>query len=349
MNNAYIKSRHFSLKQFLITFLVFGILTTGQMMILQDYLAIESIPVGFVFGITGYWLVVTIVFCLLTHVQIRLRFEKPMQMLGAAAKSVASGDFSVSLKPLHRDNKRDYMDAMFEDFNKMVEELGSIETLKTDFIADVSHELKTPLAVIQNYATALKDENATDESRRFYVDTITDSSLKLGDLISNILRINKLENQKIRLEYTTYDLSRQLSDCLIAFENRWEEKQLELNIDIPDRCLIHSDMNMLELVWNNLLTNAIKFSDKGGKLFVRQFEDDQAIIVSIQDCGCGIEANKIEHIFEKFYQGERSRHQEGNGLGLALTLKIIDLLGGQILVDSKINVGSTFTVRKPKT
>lgn len=315
MSNQYIKSRHFSLTQFVFTFLVLGTLTSGQMLILAEYLHIESLPNEFIFGITGYWLIITAIFCLITHIQIRTRFEKPMQMLGKAARAVASGDFSVCLQPLHRADKRDYIDAMFEDFNKMVEELGSIETLKSDFIADVSHEIKTPLAIIQNYASALKDESINDEDKKQYVDTITDSSLKLGNLISNILKINKLENQKIMLEFTTYNLSRQLSDCLVAYENLWEEKHLKLILEIPDRCMIHCDLSMLELVWNNLLSNAIKFSKPNGTLILKEVEDNQSIMVSIQDHGCGIERNKIERIFDKFYQGEPSHHQEGNGLG----------------------------------
>ena len=277
----------------------------------------------------------------------RSTYEKPLKQIARAARQVAGGDFSVYVPPIHTPDKQDYMDDLILDFNKMVAELGSIETLKTDFFSNVSHEIKTPLAVIQNSADMLKSPTLSEGERGEYVDTIARASRRLTDLISNILKLNKLEKQNIQPIPEPYDLCEQLADCALLFEDRWEEKGIEFEADMEDQAVIEADASLLELVWNNLLSNAIKFTEPGGTVALRQISTAEGVEVTVSDTGCGMDAKTLEHIFDKFYQGDTSHSTEGNGLGLALVLRILRMVGGDISVSSTLGEGSAFTVKIP--
>jgi signal transduction histidine kinase len=273
-------------------------------------------------------------------------WSRPMRMLSEAASKIAKGDFTVRIAPLRNDEKKDYVEVMFDDFNTMVQELQSIEIMKNDFIANVSHEIKTPLSVIQGYAAALQRENLTAEDRREYTGTILDATQKLTELVANILKLNKLENQEILSEARPYDLGEQLRRCALAFEEQWERKNISFDAGLEE-VDVRYDENMLEIVWNNLLSNAIKFTDSGGSIYIRlktYYSNDHFARISVSDTGCGMNEETQKHIFDKFYQGDSSHSQEGNGLGLAMVKRIVSLLGGTIAVESQPGQGSVFTV-----
>lgn len=285
------------------------------------------------------------VFTLIDGIRRKLTVERPVMRILGATHALTQGDFSVRIQPFHGFDSTNEIDAIIEDFNKMAEELSGIETLRTDFIASVSHELKTPLAVIQNYATMLQTPNLPEEKRLEYAKTVTDASRRLSGLITNILKLNKLENQKIFSEAKEFDLSEQLCECLLGFEDAWEKKGMELETAIADGVKIMADEALLSLVWNNLFSNAVKFTGQSGKITVSLEEESDFAVVRVSDTGCGMSAETGAHIFEKFYQGDSSHATQGNGLGLSLVKRVVDILGGEILVNSTLGKGSAFTVK----
>ncbi len=294
-----------------------------------------------------YWGMIAAGLTLYARREMRRTYEEPMHMLAEAAKKVAGGDFSVYVPTPHTADKLDYLDIMILDFNKMVEELGSVETLKTDFISNVSHEMKTPLAVIRNYAELLQKEQLSETQRKEYAKSAENASVRLSDLIGNILKLNKLENQSIMPDIEDYDVCRQLCECILQMEEIWDEKEIELETDIEDAAMIRADASLMELVWNNLLSNAVKFTEPGGRVAIWQTSDEKQIRISISDTGCGMSRESMEHIFDKFYQGDTSHAKEGNGLGLALAYRVLELMDGGIQVVSEEGKGSTFTVVLP--
>ena len=296
-----------------------------------------------------YWGAVAAGLTLFTRRQIRITYEEPLHKLGEATKKVANGDFSVFVPAFNTPDKLDYLDVMIMDFNKMVEELGSIETLKTDFFSNVSHEFKTPLAVIQSNAELLDMENLSKEQRRECTETILHATKRLSNLIMNMLKLNKLEKQTIKPMPQTYDLCAQLCQCALQFEDRWEQKEIDFIAELEDRVMIRADEGLLELVWTNLLSNAIKFTPAGGTVTLSQTSDDREITVSVSDTGCGMSEETRKHIFDKFYQGDPSHSTEGNGLGLALVQRILQMSEASISVESREGKGSIFTVRLPKS
>lgn len=274
-----------------------------------------------------------------------LTIERPIKRIAEGAEKIMEGDFSTRIRSVKGLDSVDGFNEIIDCFNRMAEELGGMETLRTDFISNVSHELKTPLAVIQNYGTMLQQPGLKEEERSEYAKSITNASRRLADMISNILKLNKLENQQIYPAKQRYDLGEQLCECLLGFEDAWESKNLEIETEIEDGVEVESDPELLSLVWNNLFSNAIKFTEAGGTVSLNLHTEDHYAVVSVRDTGCGISPEVGAHIFEKFYQGDTSHATQGNGLGLALVKRVVDIVGGEIDVASQLGVGSTFTVK----
>lgn len=316
------------------------------LIVLMNALALNSVIQTFI--PTIYWSAVAIGLTFFTRKKIKDTYEAPLHRLAEATEQVAGGDFSVYVSTVHTSDKLDYLDAMILDFNKMVEELGSVETLKTDFVSNVSHEMKTPIAIIKNYAELLQMKNVSEEEKLEYADNIREAAGKLSALISNILKLNKLENQRIDPEIESYDLCGQLEECILQYEELWDEKELELEVDMEEGAVVQADPSLMELVWNNLISNAIKFTEAGGKVTICQTGTSDYLEVSVSDTGCGMSRESVRHIFDKFYQGDTSHSQEGNGLGLALVRRILYLMNGEIQVISEKGKGSTFIVKLPR-
>ena len=312
--------------------------------LVYDYIRERTDNVSFIAILILVEIIIIATLCtIFDWVRRKLTVEKPTNKILKATEKIAEGDFSSKLEITHEYSKYNQYDLIMENINKMAMELQKNEVLKTDFISNVSHEIKTPLAVIQNYSMLIQDDNLDSETRKSYAKTLISASKRITDLITNILKLNKLENQQLQEKYEAFNLTEALSDCVVEFETIIEKKNLELNCDFDD-VFIFSSKSLLEIVWNNLISNAIKFTPENGKIdiFLKRLENNVEIKVS--DTGCGMSSETGMRIFEKFYQGDTSHSTQGNGLGLALVKKVIDILGGEISVQSEINKGSTFTI-----
>ena len=292
----------------------------------------------------GNVLLITLLFGTIDYIRRKVTVDRPVQKITEAAKKITHGDFSARVESIHGAGTEGF-NQIGHAINKMAEELSGIETLRTDFIANVSHELKTPLAVMGNYASMIQRPEISEAERKEYANAISDASRQMSQLITNILKLNKLENQSIFPKTEEFDLSAQLCQCLLQFEDICEQKQLTIETDITDSVHICSDPELLSLVWNNLISNAVKFTPSGGTIGVSLKTDGEYVVVSVSDTGCGMKPETGKHIFEKFYQGDTSHAMQGNGLGLALVKRVVDIFSGKICVHSIYGEGSTFTVR----
>ena len=293
----------------------------------------------------GNVLLITFISASIDYVRRKLMVDKPVKQIMDALNKVMQGDFTVRIAPVKEFAGETGFNEIIKAINAMTAELQGTETLRTDFIANVSHELKTPLAVMGNYATMLQQPGISEAERMEYAKSISMAARRLAALITNILKLNKLENQQIFPQPQEFDLGEQLCQCMLAFENAWEKKNLEIETDIPDDVRIKSDPELLSLVWNNLISNAVKFTPEGGCIGVAVKTEEQAVTVSVSDTGCGNDPETGKHIFEKFYQGDTSHATQGNGLGLALVKRVMDILSGEITVRSTPGQGSTFVVK----
>ena len=327
-------------KSAIIIFIIIFLVTMVQTLILATFM--NQLPV-LISVLVNYLLCACIMFFVIFMIFWRYKISRPIKKLAKAARSVAKGDFSVQIESERKDGKKNEIDVLIDDFNKMTRELAGNEMLKSDFIANVSHEIKTPLSIIGSYTKALRDDKVQEDQRLQYMDTVIMATQNLNDMITNILKLNKLENQQIFANPQTYQLGEQLRSCALSFMNRWQEKNIDFEIDVADVAVCY-DANLLELIWNNLLSNAIKFTGEGGKISLTSKVDGEFVNVSFKDNGCGMDKATQERIFEKFYQADTSHASQGNGLGLALVKRVTDIVGGTITVNSEPQEGSEFIV-----
>ncbi len=306
----------------------------------------ELLPLAAAVGI--YVIAASVILSIVFVMWRRSFVQRKIDVLGDAARRVAAGDYSVRIPPQRRDGQKDEFEVLYEDFNTMAEKLSGKTILREDFLSNISHEFRTPLSVINNYITILQTDTLTPEQREEYMERIRLSSDKLSEMVGSVLQISRLENNKIAASFEMYDLSEQLVQTVLDHDQELNEKNIDLKTDFSDGILVMSDEGLLRLVWNNLLSNSIKFTPEGGiiRLSIRERKDKT--LVSVRDTGCGFSAEDRKRIFEKFYQADCSHTTKGNGLGLALVKDICALLGCGIDARSVPEKGSAFTVSIPR-
>jgi signal transduction histidine kinase len=331
---------HFMFLVFFITFAVSLIMCCMAMLANRlGFLPSEGKTVLFVSGMV-------VVACLLLSLLLTLVANRlvlvPMHNIISAIEEVGRGNFDVRILS---DDKRE-IGSLARSLNRMIESLGSLETMRSDFIANVSHEFKTPIASIQGCAALLQDEALTPDERRQYTELIYNSAKRLSVLSTNILELSKLEHGEVEVRRDTFKLDEHLRQALLILQSDWQAKDIELDLDLPEVQYYGSD-ELLMQVWLNLLGNAIKFSEQGGTVHVTLEKLSSAVAVTVRDEGVGIEQAEQRLIFDKFYQADTSHKTEGNGLGLAMVRQIVTLLGADIEVVSAPGEGAAFTVVLP--
>jgi len=334
------------LYKFIVFFLLISFVVSCSFFLFLHFLHFSQEEIQAAAPVTfGNVLLITLLFWILDTIRIHFFQDRPLQKIKEGLEKLTNGDFNTRIEPVSLlSGMADYNEIIIY-INKMAEELSGVETLRTDFVSNVSHEMKTPLAVMQNYAELLQCQDITCEERTEYAAAISDAARRLTELITNILKLNKLENQQIYSDIKIFNLSEQLCGCLLDFENIWEKKSIQIEADLDETVLISGDADLWSLVWHNLLSNAVKFTEEGGTVGVSMRKEQEYVTVSVSDTGCGIAPETGKHIFDKFYQGDTSHAVSGNGLGLALVRRIIDITNSEISVQSEIGKGSTFTVR----
>jgi len=325
-----------------------GIIPQATMITSIDgvYVEIDSFSSENFYWMVSFVIIVAFIVCIIIGTIITgfvgRTILQPIHDLSKATSEVARGNFSVRV----REPSDNEYGTLARNFNKMAQELSGIETLRGDFISNVSHEFKTPLASIQGFAKLLQDESLSPEDKREYTQIIIDETSRLTKLSSNILRLTKLENQTTIGKKNRFSIDEQIRKIILMLEPEWSKKNIDLDIDLEDVFYVGNE-ELMGQVWQNVINNAIKFTPVGGEIRVRLFRSDNGIVVKISDNGPSIPADKIEKIFEKFYQADHSRATEGNGLGLALVKRIIDLSGGHISVENLYEGGVCFNVELP--
>ncbi len=268
------------------------------------------------------------------------KFISPMIKIALALNLVADGDFSVTINEKFRTRE---VAEMARSFNIMTSELRNTEIIHNDFITNVSHEFKTPLSAIEGYAELLQNEKLSSEKRDAYADKIIFNTKRLSALTDNVLLLSKLDNQEIIIQRTIFPLDEQIRQIVLLFENEWTNKNIEMDIQL-DELSYCGNVDLLSHVWQNLIGNAVKFTVPDGKIKIKLKKETGEIKFIIKDNGPGISEKTKARIFEKFYQGDTSHAAKGNGLGLSLAKKIVDLHEGKIEVESEPGEGTTFIV-----
>lgn len=334
------------LQVFMLFFCVIAFVITCSFLLFGSYVELSEEDVRIFAPIVfGNIFVLALLFAVFDYIRRKITVYRPAEEILRVLEKLKSGDFAAKISVPFIINKENRFRDIAENINHLSDELAGIETLRTDFIANVSHEMKTPLAVIRNYGTLLQTPDLSDEMRIEYAKAVTDGSGRLSDLMTNILKLSRLENQQIYPEVKQYDLGEQLCECLLGYESVWERSEIGIETDIAENVIVKADAELLSIVWNNLFSNAFKFTPSGGKVTVTLTAGEYCATVRVADTGCGMTPEVGAHIFEKFYQGDTSHATKGNGLGLALVKRIMDITESEISVSSTPGVGSMFMVQ----
>lgn len=320
-----------------------GLLTGFIMICIKRCLHFLSpLQMPFVFLIVG--LVVSVIIGTCISAAVASKIVRPVREVKKAMHRVEKGDFSQRLEVTGFNGE---IDELIESYNKMAQELGGIEMFRENFINSFSHEFKTPIVSIQGFAKQLKKENLSEEKKQEYIDIIISESKRLTNLSSNILMLSKLENQQIITDKTSFSLDEQIRNCILLLEKQWTAKDISFDIDMQE-IQYTTNAEMLSQVWVNIIGNAIKFSPEGSSIRIKLFKEGDVITAEITDRGIGMDQQTISHIFERFYQGDRAHASEGNGLGLPLVKRIVELCNGNIRVESQYGKGTNFIVTLPQ-
>lgn len=271
------------------------------------------------------------------------RMVAPVVRLSEETKKIARGDFETEIAI---SNRKDEVAELERNFAVMVKELRSIEYMRKDFIANVSHDMKTPLSIIEGYADILTRDDVPEEEKRQCAAVIKKETDRMIGMTSNILRISKLSSKNIQTAKNTFQLDEQIRQAVLLLEPKWNERGISLDINLQELSYT-GDEELLLLVWQNLLDNAIKYSHEGGSIRIDMGSDAKNVQIRVTDCGIGISEEAKERIFEQFYQVETSRSGEGSGLGLSIVKRIVDLHGGEIEVTSRPEESASFLVKLP--
>lgn len=266
----------------------------------------------------------------------------PILRLSSAMAQVAGGNFKIQLET----KSKDEIGMLTDSFNMMTKELDGMKTLRDDFVSNVSHEFKTPVASIRGFAGLLLDSSICEEERFEYVKIIIEEADRLTKLSSNILHLSKLNNGKITVDSISFRIDESIRRYLVMLETEWKKKNIGMNIEL-EKIYYYGDPEMLSLIWINLIGNAIKFTGNCGEISVKLFTKGDRIVLTVCDNGIGISKSAIPYLFDKFYQEDLSHSTTGNGLGLTIVESVVERCGGEIEVESEKNQGSLFTVRIP--
>ncbi len=336
-------SQRTRLYYWLIIFFV-SLLSFGGVVSIASYLAehriLKDVSVLTVFTLAT----VATILCGATGYLIGRRILTPMAKLSAASKEVAKGNYSIRVSD---SSKMEEVQTTFRNFNAMIKQLDSISTLSNDFVANVSHEFKTPLTAVEGYAMLLQDPGLTEEERQEYLEQILQNVHRLTELVGNILLLSRIENNGLSDAYSRFRLDEQVRQSVVLLQSRWMEKELSIDADL-DEVTIEAGEGLLTHVWGNLIGNAIKFSPVGATIELRLLEQTECVVFTIRDHGCGMNPEVRQRIFEKFYQGDTSHKDMGHGLGLPLVKRIVELSDGVIEVESEEGSGTLFRVILPK-
>lgn len=336
------KSLRMALIFFVFLVLLFTVLVTVMIYILMDAFFPELTQ--YAMASTVATLVASAVIGTILSAMVSNRFLFPLQEMIHATDKISKGDFKVQIK---EDFDEDTEVGMLQrSFNHMARELDGIEMFRKDFINNFSHEFKTPIVSVRGFAHQLQSGGLSEEETREYIDIIASESDRLAKMATNVLLLSKLENQQIVTDKAPFDLDEQIRTCILLLEKQWTAKEIELEVDL-DPVMFCFNEDMLSEVWINLVGNAIKFTSPRGKITCTLRQSEHEIKAVISDTGRGMSEEEVSRIFEKFYQGDRSHNGEGNGIGLTIVSRILELCGGKILVDSCPGQGSVFTVILP--
>ena len=338
------KRQKFNLRVRFVTFITLALL--GSVLaaygvdLLINFILTDLLGLGFQIPTVVDLIVISVSVGIFANYAISLWFMHPIKKMGKAISRIADGDFSARLST--RSSSQEVQE-LYSGFNLMAEQLSATEILQTDFVSNVSHEFKTPINAIEGYSMLLQDNDNLTEEQKEYVEKILFNTKRLSSLTGSILLLSKIENQTITTDKTNFRLDEQVREAIVALEPLWEAKNTDFDVEMDDIEYFGSE-TLLHHVWTNLIGNAIKFGPSEGTVRIRLLQKDKNIIFTVEDDGEGLSEEALKHIFDKFYQGDSSHKEEGNGLGLTLVKKILALEGGDISAENRAGGGCRFTV-----